>query len=373
MSDSKYVRGNYKYEVARFDKVCRMTVDMSTPRSLLCGWLIDVIKDELVKTRYWYKGVPVQFVKSPNPEVLSKAYSDMFCSSLVLYFSDDVAGSLECADGILRFNMDISSCDSSNGIAIFTLLLKLAPEPYTSLIRAAIDQCRLPIKIGYGSQSILAKPTTVFEYSGSILTTLLNNMAVLMLVTHILRDYDRKKTVSQNKRAIEDRLLTASHKVTMEWCEEFEDIQFLKTSPCFTVSGEIVAILNLGVILRACGRTNGDYAGRGCLVKRISKHNSAWVLGLKHAGNHALLRVLQQKFPPRSGTKPIYSNKAAESFTDGNQSILDEVSVARRYRLDRGEYDEMLQLLVGAGIGDGIVCSASRKILLKDYSITCPT
>lgn len=370
----EYVRGNYKYEAGKDKKYCRITVDMSCPRSLFCGWLVDAIKHGMESTPYYVQGVECQFVRSPDPETVGSSFKKMYSESHCLYFSDDVAFALRCSDGMLWAELDISSCDSSNGPDVFGLLMEITPSRFRTLMRALMSQCSLPIRIGFGKRRVVAKPRTYFEYSGSLLTTLLNNLAVLMLLTTILSVYDKTTTRSENKRLITAALSKASHTTTLVFCDNFYAMTFLKMNPCRDVHGQIRAVLALGVILRACGRTNGDYAGSGDLYKRIEDHMRCWVMGLRHSGNTSLLRILEAKYAPMSGTKPLWSSNASKRFTPHSNSRVEmnDLDVCECYGMEQQEYQELCDLLSAADVGDGLACSASAKVLYKDYGLDVP-
>jgi hypothetical protein len=369
-----YVRGNYKYEATKPGKSCRVTVDLTTSRSLYCGWLVDSIKHSMEELDYQVQGVDCKFVRSPDPVTVGQSFKKMFNQSQALYFSDDVAFALRCADGMLWAELDISSCDSSNGPDIFGMLLKVTPSRCQHLMTKLMGQCQLPIRIGFGKNKIVAKPVSYFEYSGSLLTTLLNNLAVVMLLTHVLRAYDPSATRAQNRAALEAALSTASHKTTLVWCDSFYQMTFLMMNPCRDMSGEIRAILSHGVILRASGRTKEDFRGSGPLEDRVRDHMRCWVMGLRHSGNTPLLQAYERKFPPTRLSKPKIDSTPISRFTEHASSRVDLLleDICTCYSITTVEYMELVSLLESSDVGVGIVCAASKAILLKDYGLRTP-
>lgn len=88
--------------------------------------------------------------------------------------------------GPFGFNLDISSCDSSNSMVVFAQnglqQAGLDVEHASSFAAGLIAQCALPTTLrnplkGNRTEQLVVQPLTVFEYSGSTLTTVLNNIA----------------------------------------------------------------------------------------------------------------------------------------------------------------------------------------------------
>lgn len=317
-------------------------------------------------------GVRVVFVKSPDLAVLSKWFKRMESESICLFFSDDACVSLRTSEGMLYFNLDISACDSSNGPGVFETLRELVPTQLHVHLEPLIAQCQLPLHLGYGKEKLIFKPVDYFEYSGSVLTTTLNNIAVSGILAHILATFDPSMTRAAARAELEARLATCGWSCTTEWCEHLEDLQFLKCSPCHTVDGGLRAALNLGVILRSMGQKSGDLPGRGDIGKRAYNFMCGWVAGLRHAGLSELLEVLQECFPPTG--QVFYNSNAIERLESGGISNprLCSVSLMRRYSSTPGELRQLCECIRMAGDSTvGIHLPVTDKIMMKDYGLRC--
>lgn len=352
-------------------KVNRVTVDFGPLASLMCGWLVNLVKAAWVEEPMIVREKETWFVGHPDVQVLSEHFAYMESDTRGLVYSDDASVSLRCNDGMLWVNLDITSCDSSNGPAVFHSLLPLVPESYRHLLQVLIKQCQSPISLGCGRGRLLMRPREIFEYSGSLLTTILNNSASFAIMLQVMLAHDPLQSRATNRHRVSKSLEGCGWKVTAEWCENFEDLQFLKHSPARLLNGGVRAILNLGVILRSMGRTDGDYAGSGPLLARIAKHNAAWVSGLAHAGNTGLLRALKDRWPPNVGRGPRVDMGYVVSHTTAHldNELVSEHSVARRYRLEPAQLEELYWMVSSAQIGDMLHSDATDAILEKDYGL----
>lgn len=359
-------------EFGKPGKPGRITIDLGTGSSLRSGFLVDVVKDVWAKRVGHFRGVKVVFVKSPDLSVLTHWFKRMLTESICLFYSDDACVSLRTSEGMLYFNLDISSCDSSNGPAVFESLRELVPDRMQAHLEPVLRQCQLPVEIGYGKEKMVFRPTDYFEYSGSVLTTTLNNTAVSAIIYHILSTYscaDDSQTVRANVQA---RLDDCGWTCTIEWCDVYEQLQFLKCSPCYTVCGEVRAVLNLGVILRAMGQKTRDLPGRGSLAARIHAFMCGWVAGLRHVGLHPLLETLQGMYPP-TGQK-FFNSNAIERLESGGVANprLDVSSLMRRYGATPFHLEELCSALTFTkGECVGICTDLTNKILMLDYGLCC--
>lgn len=308
------------------------------------------------------------YVKSPDVTTLRMLFDRMHTNSLGLYHSDDMSGSLRCVDGMLWFNADISACDSSQSADVFTNLRSQFPERLLPHLEQLLRQCQTPITLGKGFGKLLFKPIDYFEYSGSTLTTILNNTASRCILFVIFLVYDPSATRRENVARVEESLKTCGWRVTMEWCEYYEDVQFLKHSPMFDVTGQIDAVLNLGVILRAMGRCKGDLPGRGSIEQRANYFMRNWVAGLRHAGSHIVINALREKFPKGSVVKSeswLVDHLVATH--ERNEIFI--VSLALRYRCSPGDLEVLAHRLRTSEIGDLITDPCAARILNKDYGL----
>lgn len=365
----KYVQVNIKPdEFGKPGKPPRAVNDLGVKASLRAPWLVNAIKTLMAERPLYHNGWRYKFVKSPSMEALAEAFEGMMIHNSFIYFSDDSSVSFQTSEGPFWANLDITSCDASNGPSVFEALLDFAPGILRRHMQALLNQCKAPCRVGYGRGALKFKPMTYFEYSGSLLTTLLNNVANLALGFYITQGYTPRSKV-ETVSWIETKLKTCGWKCTLQVCSRFEEVQFLKCSPCRTIDGRWVPVLNLGVILRSFGQRRGDLPGRGELADRARRFNVGLVKGYVHAGNHQLLRTLQTKFLAEEGCDVQYNSNAVQHITDGIADLLDDSSVCARYGIPLSAYDELCDLVMMADVGDRISCHASRAILQLDYGL----
>jgi hypothetical protein len=220
-------------------------------------------------------------------------------------------------------------------------------------------------KVGYGPDSFSVRAKEGFEFSGVTSTTVENNISSFCIGYQLLYvPYgSREHTITR----IREMLLNCGWMVTIELCDVFEDIQFLKNSPHYTVSGEIETCLNLGVILRALGQKIGGLVGKQEQSLLARQFNCGLVAGFVHAGTHELTECLRQKFPPANC---VHHNSNATLFLSGDDvGYVDTASLCRRYRITLSDFHYLIHLIMMSDVGYVINCVASRAILGKDYGL----
>lgn len=359
------VRLNFKKdEWAKPGKNGRIVCDLTTPASIRGGFLCSIAKT------CWQDYEPtvglgkLQFVLNPNREILRETFIKLRDGTHFCYHSDDSCASFKCSDGFYRICLDIAACDSSQGPAVFQLLRHIAPMEYDNIMLDLINQCSTGCVLGFGKTQLKFKPNWYFEYSGTTLTTLLNNLAN-MCIGHQLMSIPFG-TVSETRSRVAEVLRFCGWLVTVIECECLEDLQFLKCSPHLTIDGALEVALNLGVILRSLGQRAGDLPGKGDFESRANDYNSGIVLGLKHAGTHALTSLLRRKFD--RVVKPVFTN-ATISLSGSDIGEISDSSICRRYKFTQADLDHLLELLRCATIGDTYHCVASAAILKLDYGL----
>lgn len=391
---TRLAEGNVKPEEwAKFGKNPRLFLNLGLKSSHVAGFAISAIKDAF--------GDPdghTEFIQAPDKTVLARVFSRLIEPLGVYfpYFSDDSCLSIRCRDGVYMANVDISSCDGSHTDEVFHVLRALVDAtPYMRWVGRAIDQCRLPLKlssrVSWSKEALYLLPLMYILYSGSVLTTVMNNIANLMIFCEVKRRL-RAAGCSNNvynilkadcpdlvKKAAE----SAGYVVTVDTCRSYHDLQFLKHSPCL-IGDEVIPVQNLGVILRMLGSCFGDLPGdkRLSMPERAYIWNQTLVQALCHAGTHSLTECLRQMY-----NAPLVKRGAAKAKNDAVKRVTrlleyknlptissrfvpdDEILV--RYRLQPGDMQELLTLLRQHHDGHGVVveCGASRKILLTDYGL----
>lgn len=332
---------------------------------------MDAVKTAWSETTARIGGVRFVFIKSPDLKKLSYWFKKMLHESVFMFFSDDACCSLKTGTGMLFFNLDISACDSSNGPAVFEALRELVPHSELAHLESLIRQCQADLRVGYGSEKLLFRPVDYFEYSGSVLTTTLNNVAVSSILASVVEKLDLRCSRDRVLSDFQGALDNCGWECTVELCDVYEKLQFLKCSPCRTVDGDIRAVLNLGVILRSMGQKTGDLPGRGPLSERAEKFMCGWVAGLRHAGLHPLLETLQEKWKPTG--QVFYNSDAIERLESGGVSNprICPISLMRRYDCHVADLEALCTAIRVSSGTCGIHLPVTDAILGLDYGLTC--
>lgn len=251
-------------EYAKPNKYGRTIVDLGVEASLRGFALAERIKCAMAAEPIEYLGGSIHFCKKPDPIELQKHFNNLINPPgryYFVYFSDDSCFSLRVGGEVKLFNIDISSCDASHTRALFTSITNVLTGEAAEDFKVLVQQCQLPLKIISSRNSkwkIKIRPTGPKLYSGSVITTLVNNFA------NILIAFSLAEMVYLGPRSIELAAEKCGYVVTgTEPLVDFTHLQFLKHSPCVDVFGAVVPILNPAVILRASGVCEGDLPGRG--------------------------------------------------------------------------------------------------------------
>jgi len=351
-------------------KYGRIIADFGTPASIRAGWLIEIMKgfmNDMANTPAMAaSNGRCVFVKTGNLDSLTRVFQEALEENIFHFHSDDSRGTFMTAEGPLWIDFDISACDSSQGPHVFQTLAHLVPERYKDDILALLTQCQQIAAIGYGEGKYKIVPEWYFEFSGTLLTTFLNNIASLTVGMQLMSipTGNRLETIERVRQV----LLNCGWVLEMSVCEIFEDCQFLKCSPFYSDNGRYDVYMNLGVIMRAIGQKHGDLPGskKVCIEDRAVEFNSQLISGFRHCGDTSLYRLLVAKF---GVSLPVYTN-ANRLFLDSTVTGLAmDISICARYRIELGDYHELLSLIEFAGYGDIIDCKASQAILQKDYGL----
>lgn len=383
------VEGKVKTEEwGKFEKLARLFLSLGPLAVLLSGFLMDVLKSSF--NVFESEDYEAEFYKEDSARgVLGQIFAKLIHPPRKLYFaffSDDSCVSIRCLDGrVFRANVDIASCDGSHTVVLFDLLKRLtcrSPRSYNRIART-VDQCLQPMKIkSYTTKRghvVFLKPYEPVLYTGSTLTTVVNNIANLMIFSSLVDTLKGEMPDYSDCRAlIRSCAEDCGYLVTIEECHTPHKLQFLKHSPVETTSGWI-PILNLGVILRILGNCWGDLPGRKTesFEDRAYNWNRALTLSLVHSGDHALLRMLRKRYNATRGLKQTQldaqrrvSRDLAYKLQDvGSHTFVDTDEVMKRYGLPGSALDELIQLYSETtdGAGDSIYCLASKAILQADY------
>lgn len=371
-----------KDEIAKVNKYARMIGDLGVTASLKGFRNTAFMKAAQCDEPLLRNGITREFIKSPDPESLKGAFQKLleptdrgyFC-----YFSDDSCLSIIINGERHMFNMDISSCDASHTEALFYFHKSTYPVFFHDEIQSLIQQCRQTIRIysDYDRKNFRCylKPFEATLYSGSTLTTVINNSAN-SLIAEAISEGDFHGTHAEIEAQIIQAVARTGYVVTLQRCQDESDLQFLKHSPARDHAHNLEPVLNLGVLLRLSGTCRGDLPGKGCIIERAREFQHALLTGASSGHSHPLIDVMRANCrieKPISdavllATKKILYDRYGESTT---RIAITRDSIFRRYRLYDWEIDELLDDFARPGFCLHIANSACNKILLVDYGLKC--
>lgn len=359
-----HINGKLKlYEKAKPGKYPRLIGDYTTPGSLLGGFLCAVAKKQFGVLQH--HEVRFEFISSIEPEVLDTMGERILSSPTpqFYYHSDDGL----CSFSGRLFESDISSCDMSNGDSIFgTAAWLFKDTPYHDLMERTIKQCTNIVKLRNpeGAGCIKLKPTRPKELSGTVLTTLLNNIASLNIF--ISASVDGLTTPG----AFVESAKKAGYNITMAERSSLDTAQFLKHSWDTTVHPPR-SWLNLGAMLRSFGSCDGPMP-----VRNAENARRAWnrvvVSGYQHSGKTSVYRKLLSVLPEH--TYPLRQlkdmvNRAAKLHkhtSTSRRGDISDVSLQRRYQFRAGELEHFVSTISDRAMH---VHSALSKIWAVDYGL----
>jgi hypothetical protein len=363
-----------KDEYAKYGKPGRCIVDLGVGMSLQGFRITKFMKTAMTTHPFTSPAGTAEFCSKPDHDALVSAFERLMSpakSWYFVYFSDDSCFSVRTSKGVFMYNLDISACDASHR-KIFDLLYALTPEQLHDDVRVLLEQLSLPMRVRSksGRYSVLLKAVGPILFSGSTLTTVLNNIAE-MLIAHELSSCDWELDVPGN---IISAFRRAGYLVTLDACATYHHLQFLKHSPCYDHAGFLRPVLNPGVLLRASGTCRGDLPGTGDLELRGLQFQKGLLLGAYPSTRFSLLTAMYAALTNISITtsvtmavKKVFEYTVAQ-VSDEEFSISDE-EIYQRYALDGCEIDELLSCMASAGFATSVSITALDKILAKDYGL----
>lgn len=352
----KCVSGKMKpAEYNSLKKKPRLVCDMTTPASLVAGTVVNRIKT-VFEQDIVIDDCRLTFVSSPKCAHLKEAFSRLLFpvyKTEFLYYSDDSCIYFVDLQGkFQRANVDISQCDMSHTPATFAFLqfISSGETLVNSLIEKAIGQMQCPLKVG---KSIFT-PKQPVMYSGSILTTLLNNIANCFIGLSI---HNCKDVVLGAERA--------GFKVTVDPVNVPEDFQFLKHSPTID-AGEVKVFMNLGTLLRTLGTCRGDLPlyknlRSKSIPSRAEQFMSCVVSGFQHSGNSRFLHNLILRYGLNI---PNHSVWYFSKYLDNPDQIPD---LAYQSRYGSDGYAELCDWIREAPLSSQYHSPFTELVFEKDY------
>jgi len=366
------------FEWAKPGKLPRQIVDLSAIGSLIAGWVIAYIKDVFAYQPYLYCGGICEFVKAPSVSVLRSVFQTAISPTHWLHFwlhSDDAFISLSLNGNTYFVEMDISSCDTSHTEVLFECVLAILPDSFIKeLISAVVQQCIVPLTTTNPQakwEKVTITPNTYVLYSGSTLTTLINNLANYLIFTSIALCHDQLETAGRDDicAIITRAARRAGYIVTVDIFENIQECTFLKHAS--TAGGE--PWLVAGVFQRISGVCRGDLPGTGPLEERALIRQRDLVACMQHAGDTSVNKLLRAIYPcGKVVSTGSYMLDALNTtpppwFTPSRE--ISDFDFCTRYNASPGQLDEHLEVISQMSYGNVVNTQLSRLIFAKDYSI----
>lgn len=296
----------------------------------------------------------------------------------IFIYSDDSVYMGNDEGRCYAYNVDISSCDSSNGSAIFymvgVMLGGFDSDRAINLIRACNQPIRMIHPRSPGDVAVLnlRKP---FEGSGTVLTTLLNHTASFCIALAFA--YTHRDSVGE--RIIAGARF-AGHEVT---CEDThlvrEKLQFLKFSPLFLSDGKYHMVRNLGCIFRSFGRVDTDLLPEhiGCTAAefrsldwdvRAQRFLSGVVQSFKYEPQSSPMQMLREVYNVPVDNFPESRLVDVEGY-DLSKLTVDDSSLNSRYDTSSSDFVILTRQISELSVGRVIVADALTNIYRVDYGL----
>jgi len=307
----------------------------------------------------------------------------------VAFYSDDscYAG---CFHGVqFGFNVDISSCDSSNGVPIFYLVGALLHGIDSELSLQLIEQCTKPLTIPLEDGGKIQIDTgSVFEGSGAVVTTILNNVAsagiavcvakVLSAATLVTSRADIEKIIVQGAGLMGHKVTVAS--IEVAGVLQPAKFQFLKYSPMeavHTTTGEVklIPVRNFGTIIKSFGQLSEAMQARqlnmtvgAFRVLTVSQKFDLFlggvVKGYCNEPKSPLLDALRSRFLDQTVVLDKGFVLVETDFDFSDYKVLESGQIARYGLLD---YTEMTRVIQELQYGDIVTEHALETFMVVDY------
>jgi hypothetical protein len=364
-------------EILEPGKALRAVGDMTAPGSSKGGYFMSTVKNVFAVPYEHAHGTSI-FVEKPERSALREVFRNVWQIAhgfVHYYFSDDGIFGAVCTDGTLVVNLDARKADASAGQPIADCLQAICTDgnEHDVNVIGAMDQLRLPAKVrnpADSKDSVTMYPNgTSILWSGSTYTTGMNNTYQNLKMIRFNQMWaPGKYTMKETMRILEDSALYIGYILKVDVCRCFEDLQFLKYSPCFLDDGDIEVWLNLGVWLRGFGMCFGELPGSSKIgqIERWARYNSDVVRSRVHAGNHVLHDAfLSHRRDVDYGThKETYMEALIVGDAPGRVHVS---ALARRYGVPDAWISELCELIGRAGYGNMIMHPVIHEIMTKDY------
>lgn len=367
-----------KFEWAKVSKEPRMIGDLGILASLQGFRTMELTKQAMFDYPLHYKGGIIMYCKKPSHSILKHIFEELIHPTrrfFFVYFSDDSCYSVHTPTGVYRANVDISGCDSSHGAAMFASFINIHEGRAKDDVKRLVAQCELPIRVydlGQDSKQAFVEllPHEPKLYSGSTMTTAINNFANICIAKQVADD------CAMTDDAVAASAAKVGYIVTCVDAAVPEKLQFLKHSPALDTSGNWQPLLNLGVLLRLSGSCRFDLPGRGPLEPRARAFQAALLQGAYPRSIFPL--ITNMKRACGATTTPVCTAAVSKLFeykvdrTDDDPTLtFHSADVYRRYDLDSAQQSMLDNVFGNSSYGDFHSSDAASLVLQLDYGFKC--
>lgn len=382
--DQKYVEFKCKNGELLAAHKKRGIGDLGAFRTNATAHVMDSIKDAWSKP-YVCCNATLTYVKSADKESLRAVFKDllepMFGKITFVYHSDDSCVGAYCKDGRVCFNGDIKACDGSHRTAMFNTLEHLlsvtagVSNVHRDALARAFSYLRKDLVVPFPKdrkQKVRYKFRTMRLYSGSTLTTLINNFAnwLIGVELSILVPDASKVTKEEFKNAYRTAGENVGYILKIVDCDCPEQLQFLKHSPTY-VGCEIEPWMNLGTYTRGFGTFDGDLAhGKGGYKDAARLFVSDVVKGRRNWGNHVFNDAFSHLMVSGTSTNARIIRRVEELTEKSIGEVSARVPVealAARYKCATTEIEELCHWIGKSNIGDVVWLPLVSHIYNMDY------
>ncbi len=302
------------------------------------------------------------------------------------------------------FNLDVNSCDTSHGRALFTMLQSVYQEFDEQTGLVLVEQCRRPTRVPNPADKLEyfdVYPSGVGEArlaSGSPNTTLINSLATAAIAMAVASRFRRQsvqpgdKFIALESQDVDGMIRSAAravgYAITLTDCSEDGDffperMEFLKHFYC-PVTDQ--AVMCPSAYLRSLGQMIGrPHAARLGWTQeqfdqaehhqRMHRCVSMVVNGLVHEPPNVLLDCLRARFNDREAPAVdrdfVPLKKSQKLVKQDQDSVMQRVheSILRRYNVSESELAELVDVLAGIQTGHSVPTVAFSKMMEVDYGI----
>lgn len=361
--------------------------DFGVAASLKGFRLTGILKQAQNDTPIEFLGGVAHFCKSPDPFALETHFRELISPSKAfhfVYFSDDSCLSIwnKTTKQVDYYNLDISSCDTSHGPLLFQALVDLMPNDFTKNdMQLLVDQCGLPLQVVSVSDpknKIKIIPKFPKLSSGSTITTAINNLASLLAVLSIVKNYDHPASPHRDDHGNlcdNPYMVAAAAEVgyIFTGCTPLASphkIQFLKHSPVQDENGHWRPMLNLGVLFRASGTCEGDLPGKGDILERARSFQRGLLQGAYPYCRFDLLRNMYDAI----GVGPVFLNKVFSMKVTADADkyppfYVPKENIMLRYDLEEVDYSSLVDFTC-MDVSHFYAGDGASKILQLDYGVS---